>query len=103
VSRHGCSFGFIGHSDAEDGKAESLGHRRRGWCQCVARSGSDNEWLGRALPCVYLGWSSGRDSKSGTSKSGVQGSGVDVGKSNDNDAEMVSGSTGAGNEANRGQ
>ena len=40
---------------------------------------------------MHLGWSSGRDSESGTSKFGVQGSGVDVGESNDNDAEMANG------------
>lgn len=61
------------------------------WCVTgVARSGSDNEYmigLGSAWPCAYLGWSSGRDSESGTGKSGVQGSGVDVGESNDSDAE----------------
>lgn len=34
--------------------------------------------------CIAL--SSGGDSESGTNKSGVQGSGVDVGESNDNDA-----------------
>jgi len=39
---------------------------------------------------VHLGWSSGRDSESGTSKSAVQGSGVDVlRKSNDNDAPTL--------------
>ena len=38
---------------------------------------------------MHLGWSSGRDSESGTSKSAVQGSGVDVGKSNDNDAPTL--------------
>jgi hypothetical protein len=60
--------------------------------------------LGRPWPCAYLGWSSGRDdSESGTGKSGVQGSGVDVGESNDSDAEIASGSAGAGDEAKRGR
>jgi hypothetical protein len=56
----------------------------------------------RAWPCAYLGWSSGRDSESGTSKSGIQGSGVDVGESNDNN-EMESGSMGVGDETKRGR
>jgi hypothetical protein len=37
------------------------------------------------VQCAYLGWSLVRDSESGTKKSGVQGSGVEVGESNDND------------------
>jgi hypothetical protein len=62
VLRNGCSFGFIGHSDAEDGKAESLQHLPHGWCITgVERSESDMTEFVRAWPCVYLGWSSGRD------------------------------------------
>jgi hypothetical protein len=59
--------------------------------------------LRRVWPCAYLGWSSGRDSESGTSKSCVQASGVDVDEGNDNN-EMAGGSAGAGDEvAKRGR
>jgi hypothetical protein len=55
--------------------------------------------LGRAWPCAYFVWSSGRDSKSRSCKSGVQSSGV--GENNDKD-QMARGSAGAGDEANVG-
>ncbi|KAI0264820.1 hypothetical protein BGY98DRAFT_1181707 [Russula aff. rugulosa BPL654] len=50
---------------------------------------------------AYLGWSSGRGSESRTSKSCVQGSGVDVDEGNDNN-EMASGSAGVGDELAKG-
>lgn len=49
VPRRRCSpsFGFIGRSDAEDGKAESLRHRHivsvAGALLMFARSGYDND------------------------------------------------------------